>query len=251
MKETTADSISLRNAGVVFITQQKAGHRFTLDSLLLADFCCIKPRDRILEPGAGTGIISLLLAKKYPTTKIIADEFEPRAFELLCKNIEQNNLSDNIVPLNRDINDLNRTITPHTFDVIVANPPYTEAGSGRQSPSQERHIARHDQAASLSFWLDLQVLLQNKGRYALVFPAQRSAELLSLLRSRNLEPKRIRFVHPRLNKPATLMLVEAVKNAGIGTEILAPLIVHEQDSGYTEEMKEIYGMGRQETGGRS
>ena len=250
MKETTADSISLRSAGIVQVTQGTTGHRFTLDSLLLADFCRIKSRDRILEPGAGTGIISLLLAKKHPTCKIIADEFEPRAYKLLCRNIKQNSLTENIVPLNRDITQLTRSITPHAFDAIVANPPYIKSGTGRQSPSQERSIARHDQTASLSLWLDLHVLLKNKGRYVLVFPAQRTAELLSILRSKNLEPKRIRFVHPHLNKPASLILLEAVKNAGIGIEVLPPLIVHEHDGGYTEEMRDIYGMEKQESGDR-
>ena len=61
----TTDTISLRGAGIVTIAQPKKGFRFTLDSLLLADFCRVKSRDRILEAGTGTGIISLLLAKKH------------------------------------------------------------------------------------------------------------------------------------------------------------------------------------------
>ena len=93
MTAVTRDSISLRNAGIVSITQQKKGVRFTLDSLLLADFCCIKPRDRVLEPGAGTGIISLLLARKFPKARFVADEIEPGAYKLLLHNIEDNGLS--------------------------------------------------------------------------------------------------------------------------------------------------------------
>jgi tRNA1Val (adenine37-N6)-methyltransferase len=242
VKETSVDSISLRNAGILQITQPKTGHRFTLDSLLLADFCRIKSRDRILEPGAGTGIISLLLAKKFPAARIVADEIEPHAYELLCKNIAQNGLTDNIVPLDRDISCLSESITPHAFDVIVANPPYIKTGAGRKSPSLERHTARHDQAASLLLWLDLHSLLKNKGKYFLVFPAQRAAELLSLLRDRKLEPKRLRFVHPHVKKTASLVLIEAVKTGGVGIEVLPPLYVHEPDGGYTDELKEIYGL---------
>ena len=93
MTAVTRDSISLRSAGIVFITQQKKGVRFTLDSLLLADFCSIKPRDRVLEPGAGTGIISLLLARKFPKARFVADEIEPHAYELLLHNIEDNGLA--------------------------------------------------------------------------------------------------------------------------------------------------------------
>jgi len=242
----TRDSILLRKAGIVYITQQKKGVRFTLDSLLLADFSCIKPRDRVLEPGAGTGIISLLLAKKFPKARFVADEVEPGAYELLLRNIEDNGLTENIAPLNADIRDLSSTIAPHTFDVIVANPPYTKSGAGRTSPFPDRHLARQSQTAPITAWLDLKDLLKNKGRYFLVFPASRAAELVALLRARDLEPKRLRFVHPHAHKPASLVLVEAMRSAGIGLDVLPPLIVHEQDGGYTEEVREIYGTDVQE-----
>jgi len=239
--EVSRDSISLRNAGIVHITQHKKGVRFTLDSLLLADFCRIKPRDRVLEPGAGTGIISLLLAKKFPQARFVADEIEPGAYELLLRNIERNGLSENITPVDRDIRDLSSSISRDSFDVIVANPPYIKAGAGRKSPFPDRHLARQSQIAPIAEWLDLKDLLKNKGRYVLVFPANRAVELMALLRMRDLEPKRLRFVHPSLHKPASLVLFEAMRSAGIGLDVLPPLIVHEQDGGYTEEVRDIYG----------
>jgi tRNA1Val (adenine37-N6)-methyltransferase len=241
MKKTSADTISLRGAGIITVIQPKKGHRFTLDSLLLADFCRIRPRDRVIEPGSGTGIISLLLAKKFPKTWFVADEFDPQAYFLLCQNILRNGLG-NIVSVDRDIKYLNRVIAPNSFDVIIANPPYVKFGTGRKSPVVERQTARHDQTASLPLWLNLQVLLKNKGRYFLIFPAQRATELMSLLQNNKLESKRLRFVHPRMNKPASLILLEAIKGGGMGMEILPPLIVHEQNGGYTDEMKIIYGM---------
>jgi len=237
---TTHDSISLRGAGVVQITQPAKGHRFTLDSLLLADFCRIRPRNRILELGAGTGVVSLLLAKKFPEARFVAVEAEPGAYKLLCRNIEENGLGGRIVPVGQDLKYLNRSIAPHAFDIIVANPPYTRTGAGRTSPSLERQTARQDQTAPLSAWLDRQGLLKNKGRFFLVFPAQRMVELASLLRERNLEPKRIRCVHPYSDKPASLVLVEAIKTGRTGLEVLPPLIVHGHDGGYSKEVSGIY-----------
>lgn len=246
MTEVSHDSISLRNAGIVHITQQKKGVRFTLDSLLLADFCRIKPRDKVLEPGAGAGVISLLLARKFPQARFVADEVEPGAYELLLRNIENNGLLKNIVPMNTDLLDLHSSLPLQSFEVIVANPPYTKAGSGRTSPFPDRHLARQGQTAPIDAWLGLKELLKNKGRYFLVFPASRAAELLALLRIRDLEPKRLRFVHPHVHKPASLVLVEAIRSAGVGLDVLPPLIVHEQDGGYTEEVREIYGTDVQE-----
>jgi tRNA1Val (adenine37-N6)-methyltransferase len=238
----THDSISLRGSGVVSITQPEKGFRFTLDSLLLADFCRAQKHDRILEPGAGTGIISLLLAKKYPTARFVADEIEPWSFNLLCRNIQHNGLVDAIVPLDRDIRQLGRSITQSSFDVIIANPPYTKCGTGRKSPSRKRQNARQDQTAALPCWLDLHTLLKTKGKYFLVFPARRAAELMSRLRERGMEPKRLRCVHPFQDKPASLVLIEAIKTNGIGLDVLPPLVVHQKGGGYSEEMQEIYGM---------
>lgn len=238
----THDSISLRGAGIVAVTQPKTGARFTMDSLLLADFCRVKPRDRILEPGAGTGIISLLLAKKHPHSRITAVELQPAEAELFRWNIAENGLDDRITLIVQDIATLKKTPKPQLFDIIIANPPFTAWRAGRKSPLIERQTARHDESAPLMAWLNLQTLLKNRGRYCLVFPAGRAAELMSLLREKKLEPKRLRFVHPSDGKAAYLVLIEAVKSAGTGLEVMPPLIIHETAGGYTGEMKQIYSL---------
>ena len=242
MISSTLDSIVLRNAGMVSIAQPKNGFRFTVDSLLLVDFCRAQQRDRILEPGSGTGIISILLARKFPRARIIASEVEPQAFNLLCQNIKRNGLADVITPLERDIRYLGRSIAPDFFDVIIANPPYIKYGTGQESPSRARQTARQDVTASLPHWLDLHTFLRDKGKYFLVFPASRAAEIMSLLQKRGMEPKRLRCVHPFQEKPASLVLIEAIKTKGVGLEILPPLVVHERGGGYSQEMREIYGM---------
>jgi tRNA1(Val) A37 N6-methylase TrmN6 len=241
MTSVTHDSISLRGAGVVMVAQPKEGFRFNLDSLLLADFCRVKPRDRILELGAGTGVVSLLLAKKFPKARFVSDEAEPQAYELLRRNVEENRLGDRIAPLDQDVKYLNRSFKPGAFDLIVANPPYTRTGTGRKSPFTARQTARQDEKAPLPAWLDCQALLKNKGRFVLVFPAHRMMELISFMRARDLEPKRIRFVHPVKDKPASLILLEAIKSGGPGLEVRPPLVVHGPEGGYSKELNDMYG----------
>ena len=242
MNSLTHDSISLRGAGIVTISQQKEGARFTLDSLLLTDFCRVRSQDTILEPGAGAGIISLLLAKKFPGAAIVAVETQPTAAALCRQNILDNGLDGRVLFFENDIRTLAKVLKPSTFDVIVANPPYTRSGTGKESPHAGRLFSRHDLLGDLKVWLDLQVFLKNKGRYVMVFPSDRMAELISSLRSRKLEPKCLRLVHPYADKPASLVLMEAVKASGIGLEVLAPLVIHKNDGGYTEEMRRIYDL---------
>ncbi len=242
MDSVSHDSISLRGAGIVTVLQQKKGARFNLDSLLLADFCRIKPWDQVLEPGAGTGIVALLLAKKFPRIHITAVELQNPAARLCRRNIEENQLEQRIKLFELDLRTLKRTLKASSLDVIVANPPYTRTGSGRQSPAPERQSSRHDRHGDLGCWLDLQRFLKNKGRYYLVFPADRLADLIASLRSRSLEPKRLRFVHPFKDEPASVVLLETVKAAGTGLQVLPPLVIHESGGGYTDEMKEMYGL---------
>ncbi len=241
MKAVTHDQIALRGAGTVNITQPEKGARFTLDSLLLADFCRIKARDTILEPGSGTGIISLLLAKKFPCASIVSVEAQTSVADLCSRNISDNGLDDHIKLLNQDIREMQHIVKPASFDAIVANPPFTRTGTGRQSPIPERLASRHDRMGTIQAWLDLRIFLRNTGRYFLVFPAGRAAEILSLLHEEKLEPKRVRFVHPRQNKSASLILIEAIKSAAAGLEVLPPLIVHEA-RGYSQEMLQIYDL---------
>ncbi len=238
----TQDSISLRGAGIVTVIQQKKGARFSLDSILLADFCRIKSWDRVLEPGTGTGIISLLLAKRYPRSHIVAVEVQPATAKLCRRNIEENHLENRITLLEEDVSALKKTSKLAAFDVIVANPPYRRTGTGKQSPDAGRLASRHDGLGDITAWLDLHRFLKNRGSYFLIFAADLLADLIALLRSRTLEPKRMRMVHPYGNKPASLVLLEAVKSAGIGLQVLPPLVLHETGGGYTKELKEIYAL---------
>ncbi len=239
MTSITHDTIALRGAGVITVCQPGKGHRFTIDSILLADFCRIKPKDRVLEPGAGTGVVSLLLAKKYTHSLLYPVEVQDDLVSL-CKENGKNNNLQNLMSIRCDLRKLDQTVAPASFDVIVANPPYTKEGTGRKSMHAGRRIARQDLLGDIECWLDLRKFLKERGRYNLIFPASRAAELLSLLRERRIEPKRMRHVHPREQEPASLILVEAVKTAGTGLTVLPPLFVHAPDGSYSKEMRSIY-----------
>ncbi len=242
MTPVTHDSISLRGAGIITISQPTRGHRFTLDSMLLADFCRVRPNERVLEPGAGTGVVSIALAKKHPRSRFTALEMQPHLCGLCAQNCKANDVAQNVTAILGDLRFPVPSLRPSGFDVIVANPPYTRSAAGRTSPLPERRAARQDQCGGIGAWLDLHKLLKNGGRYVVIFPAARQAELVSLMRDRELAPKRIRFVHPFRDKPASRVLVEAQKAAKPGLTILPPLTVHNDDNAYSTELRSLYGL---------
>ena len=79
-------------------------------------------------------------------------------------------------------------------DVVVCNPPYRKINSGRINPHPQKAIARHEILTSPDDLLRAaSALLGKKGRFALVYPAVRLAEIFVRLRRFNLEPKRVRI----------------------------------------------------------
>jgi tRNA1Val (adenine37-N6)-methyltransferase len=130
-------------------------------------------------------------------------------------------------------------LAPAGFDLVMANPPYRAPHSGRESPNFSRRIARGGETTLREFVVAANRYAGDGGRVAMIFTAARSAELISELRAHRLEPKRIRFVHPRASRPASTILVEARKGGGIEATIEPALILYSAPGIYSDEMRAI------------
>jgi len=222
--------------------QSKRGYRFSVDALLLEDFIPSARFKKAIELGTGSGIISILLSKRLKDAKITAVEIQPSLAERAERNVRLNGLDERIQILNKDIKELKNIFPPNSFDLAFSNPPFRRVKTGLLSIDDERRIARHEIRMGLNELVDVaSYLLKNTGRFFLIYHPFRAAELISLLRQRRLEPKRMRFVHSREGEEAKMVLIEASKGAGIWLKIDPPLYVYKKDKEYTDEMKRIYG----------
>jgi tRNA1Val (adenine37-N6)-methyltransferase len=123
---------------------------------------------------------------------------------------------------------LKEVFSPGAFDVVFSNPPYRKRLAGRVNPSLEKAIARHEIKGTLDDLIKMAAyLLPAKGRCYLIYSASRAVDLLFTLRRCNLEPKRLRFVHPKKKEDAKFMLVESVKASGTELKIMEPLVISE------------------------
>ncbi len=223
--------------GSIVVYQPEKGFRFGIDSVLLAHFLTLKPKDLILEVGAGSGIISLIALKRFPKCRIFALEFEKLFVECLKKNAQENKVKDKLFVIQGDIKSF--PFKREVFDVIFSNPPYFKTSTGRKSPYEIENIARRDEKFDLNEFLKtVSLLLKNRGKFYLIFTAFRLAELIYLLKKNRLEPKVMRLVFSYPGSPAKLVLLSAVKNAGEEIKILPPLYIYNSPKGdYTEEVK--------------
>jgi tRNA1Val (adenine37-N6)-methyltransferase len=222
--------------GSITLIQPKHGYRFSIEAILLARFARASTRDRILELGAGCGVVSIMIAALHRPREVVAIEIQPSLAEMITRSAAINKL-DSVTAINADLRQKKIAgVEPASFDLIVANPPYRAAATGRENPDHSRRVARGESTATLiDFVAAARRYARNRGRVAFVFTARRSAELISAMRSNQLEPKRIRFVHPQIAIPASVMLVEARVGAGIEAAIEPPLILYEHPGKYTSE----------------
>ncbi|MGH7916703.1 MAG: tRNA1(Val) (adenine(37)-N6)-methyltransferase [Candidatus Binataceae bacterium] len=223
------------------IVQPRTGYRFSVDALLLGRFARAGRRDRVLELGAGCGVVSVMLAAAHQPRELIALEIQPELAAMAARNFELSNLRRCTARCG-DLRDKLDGLEPASFDLIVSNPPFRAARRGRESPNESRRIARGGGGATLREFIAAASRYARHGaRIAIVFTAVRTAELIGELRGHSLEPKRIRLVHPRLELPASTILVEARKGGGVEAVIEPPLILNRAPGGYGEEARTLLG----------
>lgn len=223
------------------IVQDSDGFKFSLDSVLLANFVSINLRSKkILDIGCGNGIISILLSQKTKAF-ITGVEIQNESYELAQKSVEINGLSDRISIINADIKELYKNIESDSFDVIVSNPPYFSVkDTSLKNLNANKMQARHELSLNYKDVIIVaKKLLKNNGNLALVHRPDKLLDILDFMRANNIEPKKIRFVYPYKGKSANMLLIEGTKNGKTGLKILDPLYVYENGS-YTEEVSNYF-----------
>ncbi|HUT72480.1 MAG TPA: methyltransferase, partial [Desulfatiglandales bacterium] len=215
--------------GRLKIVQSQRGYRFSVDALLLADFVLTGDEDMVADLGAGCGIISLFLAVKKKPRFIVGLELQDELVSQARRNVALNKLAEKVAIIQGDLRHL--PLSTGFADIVVCNPPYRTAQSGRINPDVGKAIARHEIEVSLDAVLAAsKALLKRKGRLALIYPANRMAEIFTKMRRERLEPKRLQIIFPDSASEAKLALIEGRLQARPGLKILPPIFGQGDDS---------------------
>lgn len=230
------------------IIQNEKGFCFGIDSILLSDFAKeIKKGSKVIDLGTGTGIIGILLCAKTELSKMIGVEIQEQVYNMAKRSILLNKLENKFEIINSNIKELKNKIQLGTFDVVVTNPPYKKQNTGIQNEEEKKLISRHEITANLEDFIEVSAkLLKDKKDLYMIHRPDRLVDIIELLRRYKLEPKKIRFVHPKENKEPNLVLIKATKNAKPFLKIEKPLYVYQENGEYTQEILKIYGKEYQE-----
>lgn len=229
-------------AGRLTCLQHREGYRFAIDAVLLAHFAAPRPGEKVLELCAGNGVVSLIMAYRQPQLAVTALELQPQLVGLLRSNVALNHYEQRITVVEGDCRFLANHVPAGVFDRVVMNPPYRRMASGRQTVGDEAAQARHELTLTLDEAVAAMALaVKNRGRCVMVYPADRLARLIAVLKGQRLEPKRLQIVYSYPGDAGRLVLVEAVKNGGEELAVLPPFFIYQAAAGsYTEEMATLY-----------
>lgn len=209
---------------------------FTTDAVFLGNFPHLVRNAKVLELGCGTGAISMLLESR-GAGAVTAVDCNPKITELLRRSVEDNSLGEKFDVVDGDIRQYKKLLQPESMDLVVANPPYRNSGNTRQIGT----AACHEVTSTLEdFFRAAAFAVRYRGRFALVQLPERFIESVELALKYGLQPKRLQWVHSSAGKPAWIFLMEMVKGGSYGLDVLPPLIMYDEDGGYTEQVKEYY-----------
>lgn len=223
------------------IIQRKDMFNFSLDTVLLANFCTLnKDIKSIVDFGTNNAAIPLLLSRK-TTKNIIAIEIQEEAVELANKNIALNNLEQQIQIIHSDIYDYVKDAKK--TQLVVCNPPFFKVDENSNlNENTYLQIARHEIKIDLEGIIASAArILDNKGRFAMVHRPDRLIDIFNIMQKYDIEPKRVRFVYPKVGKESHVLLIEGMYKGKKGLKIEAPLYAHNDDGSYSNEVRKMFG----------
>ena len=215
---------------------------FGMDAVLLSGFARAKEGDQVLDLGTGTGIIPILLAAKTMAAHITGLEIQPDSADMASRSVKLNELEEKVEIITGDIKEAVSLFGAASFDVVTCNPPYMTEHHGLTNPEAPKAIARHELLCTLEDVISQSSrLLRPGGNFYMVHRPFRLAGIIVLLRQYRLEPKRMKLVHPFVDKEPNMVLLEASRGGKARITVEKPLIVYQEPGVYTDEIYDIYG----------
>lgn len=216
--------------GRLTVTQPVHGFRAGLDAVILAAAVPAQAGDDVLELGSGSGTASLCLAARVSDISVTGAEIESELVRISNANATANRLGDRVVFVTVDVLDLPPDMR-RDYDHVFCNPPF-HCSEGERSPDEGRARATHDDG-SLAAWLSVGVKrVASGGTFTAIVRADRMSETLSTLPEGGV---RVFPLWPRAGHAAKRVIVQVRKGSRAPLELLHGLVLHEEDSSYTQE----------------
>lgn len=221
------------------IYQSRDKFSFGVDRILLSSFSKMKKNSKLLDIGAGTGILSMRCSELYGLKKVVGVEIQEEISEIFRKSLEYNKLKT-IEVVNKDIVEYGNNLKLGDFDYIISNPPYIRENEGVNNLTENDQISRTEKYLKISQIFNIRNRVLNYGnKLFLINRPKRVNEIIVEANKYNLTPKRMQIVQSNKNKRANLVMFEFVKG-GKENFIIEPTLIINEDGKLTKEVENIY-----------
>ena len=238
--EERLDDLQVNGYGII---QHPGKFCFGMDAVLLSNFARVKKGETVLDLGTGTGIIPILLTAKTEGERFVGLEIQKESADMARRSVAHNHLEGKIEIVNGDIKEASELFGLSSFDGITTNPPYMIGRHGIANASDTKAIARHEVLCTLEDILrESAKILRPGGRFFMVHRPFRLAEILSTMVQYKIEPKRMRMVHPFVDKEPNMVLIEGVRGGNSRMTVERPLVVYKEQGVYSDELLGEYGL---------
>ena len=216
------------------IYQYEDKFKFSLDSILLAEFVELKANTRVIvDFCTGNAPVPLILTTK-SNARIYGFEIQPNIAKLAKMSVRENNLDSQVNIINANLTESLEYILPESVDAVTCNPPYFKYDKNKSliNEDEEKAIARHEITMNLEELMTAaKYILKNKAPLYLVHRCDRLEEILDCLAKYNFKVKKLQFIYAGYKKEAIMVLIKATKNGKMGSlKVMPPVDVLQHKS---------------------
>lgn len=185
------------------IRHDKCAMKVGTDGVLLGAWAQVDSCKRVLDVGAGTGLISLQLAQRNANAEVIAIEIDEAASQQASENIAGSPWADRVKVICSDFRNFQ---TEDKFDLIVSNPPYFV--DALKCPDEQRRLARHTGELNYEFLFSHSAnLLEEQGRISVIIPSEVEKTVIDTAWKYKLFPYDRLCVYTKPGKPCRRVLL--------------------------------------------
>lgn len=221
--------------------QPQNGYCYNSDTHFLFDFICRNLekykniKGELLDIGSGSGILGLLLAKKF--NKIVLNQVE---LQEIFQFFSQKNAFTNSIVSKMHKGSFLELEFETKFDFCVSNPPFYH-GNVIKSENENIKIARYNDFMPLKDFIKrASQVLKNGGKFFFCYDCKQLSEIILYLNEFKFNLESLQFVHPKSTKEATLVMIYAKKDSKSLVKIFEPLVVFDEFGQFTQNVLNIY-----------
>lgn len=219
--------------GRLIVAQPRHGYRAAMDPVLLAAACPAKPGQAVLELGCGAGVASLCLGWRVPDLRLAGLELQPAYAALARANAGANGIALEVTE--GDLSAMPAALRARSFDHVIANPPYFDAGTGTAAADPGRETAQRE-ATPLADWVRAGMRRLHPGGWlTMIQNADRLHTLLGAIPDGSVT---VLPIAARIGRPAGRVIVQARKGGRGRFRLLAPLVLHSQTD-HTKDAEDL------------